>query len=86
MNARDPAAGIPATLLLDPEVLEHPYAFYDRLRREAPVWRVPGTDIVTVASFDAVADAVGRVEDFSSNLESADYDQHVAALRVGLKI
>jgi cytochrome P450 len=69
----DDVSSIPATLLLDPEVIEEPYALYDRLRREAPVWRVPGTDVVTVSSFDALADAVARVEDFSSNLEALLY-------------
>lgn len=73
MNAPHPGADIAATLLLDPGVIESPYAFYDRLRREAPVWRVPGTDIVTVASFAALAEAVARVEDFSSNLEALLY-------------
>jgi cytochrome P450 family 144 len=73
VTGRAAGADIPATSLLDPDVLDHPYAFYDRLRREAPVWRVPGTDIVTVATFDAVAEAVARVEDFSSNLEALLY-------------
>ena len=53
MTDDPPGADIAPTLLLDPDVLERPYDFYDRLRREAPVWRVPGTDIVTVASFQA---------------------------------
>ena len=42
---------IPGTLLLDPAVLEDPYPFYALLRREAPVWRVPGTDVFVVSSF-----------------------------------
>jgi cytochrome P450 len=73
MTGELPGADIAPTLLLDPDVLQHPYEFYDRLRREAPVWRVPGTDVVTVASFQALADAVARVEDFSSNLEALLY-------------
>jgi len=41
---------LPGTLLLDPTVIEDPYPFYRRLREEAPVWRVPGTDIFVVTS------------------------------------
>jgi cytochrome P450 len=60
-------------LLLDPAVIDDPVAFYRQLREEAPVWHVPGTDVVTVASFDALAEAVSRVDDFSSNLEAILY-------------
>jgi cytochrome P450 len=54
--------------LLDPAVLEDPYPFYRQLVAEAPVWRVPGTDVVLVSSFDAIAEVVNRTSDFSSNL------------------
>jgi cytochrome P450 len=71
----DPSAvnEIPAELLLDPAVIDEPYAFYRRLVAEAPVWRVPGTDIVIVSSFDAVTEATNRVEDFSSSLRNLLY-------------
>ncbi|HXW35874.1 MAG TPA: cytochrome P450 [Acidimicrobiales bacterium] len=61
------------SLLLDPDVIENPYPFYRRLVDEAPVWCVPGTDIVVISSFDAVAEAVNRVDDFSSNIHSLVY-------------
>lgn len=64
----DPTAPASATLLLDPDVIEDPYAFYAALREHAPVWRVPGTPVVVVTSFEAVCEAVGRPADFSSNL------------------
>jgi cytochrome P450 len=60
---------IPATALLDPQVIHDPYPFYRRLHDEAPVWRVPGTNVVTVSSFDLVTEATARVEDFSSNVK-----------------
>jgi cytochrome P450 family 144 len=60
---------IPATALLAPEVIDDPYPFYRRLREEAPVWRVPGTNVVAVSSFDLVTEATGRVEDFSSHMK-----------------
>ncbi len=59
---------IPGELLLDPGVLEHPYPFYERLRREAPVWRVSGTDVFVVSSFALVSEVVGRTDDFSNNV------------------
>jgi hypothetical protein len=40
---------------------------------EAPVWCVPGTEIVIVSSFDAVTEVVSRVEDFSPNLHALLY-------------
>jgi cytochrome P450 len=59
---------LPGTLLLDPPIIENPYPFYRRLREEAPVWHVPGTDIFVVTSFALLLDAAARVEDFSSNM------------------
>jgi cytochrome P450 len=60
---------IPGGLLLDPQVLDDPYPFYRRLREEAPVWEVPGTEVFTVSTYELVAEAAGRVEDFSSNMK-----------------
>ena len=62
------SAAIPATMLLDSGVLDDPYPFYERLRTEAPVWRVPGTDVFVASTFEMVADATARVQDFSSNM------------------
>ena len=61
--------GIAASLLLDRKVIDDPYPFYRRLHAHAPVWEVPGTGVFTVSTFDLVAEAAGRVEDFSSNIE-----------------
>ncbi|MDB5393716.1 MAG: cytochrome [Rhodospirillales bacterium] len=54
--------------LLDTDLLNAPYTFYTQLRRDAPVWRVPGTRVFLVARWDLVVDAAARLEDFSSNL------------------
>jgi cytochrome P450 len=64
---------IPATLLLDPAVIDRPSAFYRRLHEEAPVWQVPGTDVVVVSSFEGVTEAVRRVDAFSSNMRALIY-------------
>lgn len=68
-----PGADIPATLLLDPDVNADPYPFYERLRTEAPVWRVPGTDVVAVTSNEAIVDLVGRPDDFSNVVQNLIY-------------
>jgi cytochrome P450 len=64
---------VPGTQLLDPAVIDDPYSFYRRLRQKAPVWHVPGTDVFTVSTYAAVAEAVSRVEDFSSNIRHLLY-------------
>src|SRR5262249_49550140 len=64
---------IPGALLLDRKVIEDPYPFYRQLHRYAPVWRVPGTEVFVVSSFALLAEAVTRVEDFSSNIRCLLY-------------
>jgi cytochrome P450 len=54
--------------LLDATVIDDPYDFYGQLRTTAPVWEIAGADVFTVSSFELVAEATGRIEDFSSNL------------------
>jgi cytochrome P450 len=65
--------GIAGTQLLDPRVIDDPHPFYGQLREQAPVWEVPGTGVFTVSSFDLVAEATARVDDFSSNLRCLLY-------------
>ena len=72
LNA-DATTGLAPGMLLDPLVIEDPYAFYRRLVRDAPVWRIPDTDIVLVSSFDAIAEVVNRTGDFSSHLRALLY-------------
>ena len=64
---------IPATLLLDPKVIEDPYPFYRQLHRHAPVWQVPGTEVFVVSSFALLTEAASRIEDFSSNMRCLLY-------------
>jgi cytochrome P450 len=66
-RAIDPA------LLLDPQVVDDPYDFYRALRAEAPVWPIADSGIFAVSTFDLVAEATGRVDDFSSNLHCLMY-------------
>jgi hypothetical protein len=48
--------------------LQDPYPLYDRMRAEAPVHRIGDSVFYAVCGWDAVQEAVERVEDFSSNL------------------
>jgi cytochrome P450 family 144 len=57
-----------ASMLLDRAVLQDPYDFYATLREDAPVWRVPGTDVVVISSFALLSEAVTRTKDFSSTM------------------
>jgi cytochrome P450 len=61
------------TLLFRDDVLEDPTGLYRQLRAEAPVWEVPGTATFVVTRADLVNEAVARVKDFSSNLNSVIY-------------
>jgi cytochrome P450 len=50
------------------KALQDPYPLYDRMRAEAPVHRIGNSMFYAVCGWDAVLEAVDRVEDFSSNL------------------
>jgi cytochrome P450 len=49
-----------------PEVLSDPWAFYAACHGLAPAFQLPGTPITYVTGYDAVVDALGRVEEFSN--------------------
>ena len=57
-------------LLLRADVLADPRPLYDRLRREAPVWGIPGQDSYLVTDPALIREAVARTLEFSSNLVS----------------
>jgi cytochrome P450 family 144 len=50
------------------EALQNPYPLYDRMRAEAPVHRIGHSAFYVVCGWDALLEAVERVQDFSSNL------------------
>src|SRR5262249_27712336 len=54
--------------LLGAGALQDPYPLYDRMRAEAPVHPIGDSVFYAVCGWDAVQEAVDRVEDFSSNL------------------
>jgi cytochrome P450 family 144 len=56
-----------------PDALEDPYGLYDHLQREAPVTKLPGTDIWFVTRHADVAEAASKPEVFSSNISAVVY-------------
>ena len=78
-----PAARAPlGDPLRSAELVDDPYPFLARLRREVPVWRVPGTDAFLVSTWDLVAEAAGRVHDFSNHFRHALFTADDGALGV----
>lgn len=59
---------IAASLLLDPDTIQNPYPFYRQLREQAPVWRVPGTEIFVITSYALLVEAAQKPEVFSNNM------------------
>ena len=51
-----------------PDAIQDPYPVYDEMRRAAPVHRIGESSFYVVCSWDATIEAIGRVDDFSSNL------------------
>jgi cytochrome P450 family 144 len=66
-------SALSASMLLDPTVLDDPYDFYATLRTQAPVWAVPGTDVVAISTYALLSEAVARPEDFSSTMKCLLY-------------
>ncbi|MCH9701743.1 MAG: cytochrome P450 [Actinomycetia bacterium] len=54
--------------MFDARFIQDPYPLYDRMLAAAPIHRIGASDFFAVCSGKAVAEAVGRPEDFSSNL------------------
>jgi len=59
--------------LLDPTTIQDPAPFRAWLRAHEPVHRVGHTALHLVTTWDLVVEALGRVDDFSSNLEALLY-------------
>ena len=76
-----PAPGIGDRLAGD-ELIDDPYPFFARLRRETPVWHLSGTDVYLVSTWGLVADAVARVEDFSNHFRHALFSRDDGSIGV----
>jgi cytochrome P450 len=63
-------------------IVADPYPFYARLRRDAPVWQVPGTEVFFVSTWALVDEATSRVADFSNHFRHTLYVDDDGALAV----
>jgi len=59
--------------LLDPRTIADPYAYLAWAREHEPVVHVEDTPLYLVTTWDLVVDALSRVDDFSSNLNTLVY-------------
>ena len=66
-------------LLLSERVLADPFPLYDVLRRDAPVWRIPGQDSYLVSDPALIREVAARPAEFSSNLVSVLHRDSIAA-------
>lgn len=74
------------TRFFDAEAMQDPYGLYRRMRDVAPVHRIGESDFYVVCGWDALVDAVNRVDDFSSNLTATmvcSADGEVTAFDMG---
>lgn len=55
-------------VFLRSDVVDDPTRLYDRLREVAPIWRLPGQEAYVVSAPGLIREALGRPDDFSSNL------------------
>jgi cytochrome P450 len=67
-----------------PEVIESPYEFYESIRREAPVYQLPGTDIYMISRWEDIRrinrDTVTFSNNFQDLLKGADPCPEAAAI------
>ena len=77
----DPTARL-TSRLIGADLVENPYPFYGQLRRDNPVWQLPETNAFFVATWDLVAEAVGRVDDFSNHFRHILFTGEDGALGV----
>lgn len=49
------------------ELQHDPYPLFAQLRRDAPVWRLPGEEVFLVSTWALVAEATGRVPELSNH-------------------
>lgn len=52
----------------DPDILVDPYAFFEEIRKEGPVYQPPGKDYLIVTGFDEAVEVFRNTADFSSSI------------------
>lgn len=52
----------------DPEILVDPYAFFEEIRKEGPVYQPPGKDYLIVTGFEEAIEVFRNTQDFSASI------------------
>ena len=73
---------VPTTGLSTARLTTDPYPLLASLRDRHPVWRVPRTDAFLVTSWDLVAEATGRVDEFSNHFRHTIFTAGDGTMRV----
>jgi len=60
--------------LMDKKTQECPYEYYSLLRKEAPIYKMPGTEYYIVSRYEEILDAIRRPEEFSSEKGFDSFD------------
>ncbi len=80
------AAEVLTVQILAADLWRDPYPLLATLRHEAPIYQLPGENAYLVSTWDLVAEAAGRVDDFSNHFRYALYrhdDGRLGALWTG---
>ena len=62
-------ADVDAEVLLDPAVQRDPFAYYQRLREQQPVLRMPGTGFYVLTRYEDLRAILRDTETFSNTLD-----------------
>ena len=80
----EPAAELDAELLLDPAVQADPFAYYQQLRAQQPVLRMPGTGFYVLTRYEDLRMILRDTETFSNTMDleeqSGDQGRRLGAL------
>ena len=80
----EPAAELDAELLLDPAVQADPFAYYQQLRAQQPVLRMPGTGFYVLTRYEDLRMILRDTETFSNTMDleeqSGDQARRLGAL------
>ena len=68
--------------LVASELRDDPYPLFKQLRADAPVWQLPGERAYMVSRWDLVAEATGRVADFSNHFRHTLFSHEDGTLGV----
>lgn len=79
-------AETPGINLFDPSLQQCPYDAYKRLRDEAPVYHIPGTDIYVISRYDHVREVLMDPQRFPSSAADSQFRASAGDMERGQKV